>query len=104
MNLNIYFLGTPYRRADLKNTWSFDCMCPRCKDPTEYGSYVSAMQCDVCKCGYMLPLTPLNHKVKIYVIYFYHFYLHLVIESVNSVELFGGRAENVLINGQQNFA
>ena len=21
--------GTPYRRADLKNTWSFECICKR---------------------------------------------------------------------------
>ena len=57
------FYGTPYRRADLKNTWSFDCLCPRCKDRTEYGTYVSAMQCDNCKFGYILPIVPLNHKV-----------------------------------------
>ena len=34
-----------------------------CKDPTEYGTYVSAMVCDHCKCGYILPITALNFKV-----------------------------------------
>ena len=57
------FYGTPYRRADLKSTWSFECICPRCKDPTEYGSYVSAMLCERCTSGYILPITPLDFKV-----------------------------------------
>ena len=57
------FYGTPYRRADLKGTWSFDCVCSRCQDPTEYGTYVSAMICDACKFGHILPMQPTNYQV-----------------------------------------
>jgi len=56
------FYGTPYRRADLKSTWSFECICKRCQDPTENGSYVSAVICDTCKDGRLLPIKPLNFK------------------------------------------
>jgi len=56
------FYGTPYRRADLKNTWSFECLCSRCKDPTEYGSYVSAMLCEQCNHGYILPSKAMDFK------------------------------------------
>ena len=59
------FYGTPYRRADLKSTWSFECLCSRCKDPTEYGSYVSAMLCERCNTGYILPTKSLDFKVSI---------------------------------------
>ena len=55
------FYGTSYRRNDLKNTWNFDCCCPRCKDPTENGSFVSAVVCENCKFGYILPKNPLDY-------------------------------------------
>ena len=54
--------GTSYRRHDLKSTWSFDCLCKRCGDPTEMGTNISAVNCEECKFGYLLPLEPLNYS------------------------------------------
>ena len=56
--------GTGYRRLDLKNTWSFDCLCKRCSDPTESGTLVSAVICDKCKFGNMLPKVSTDYKSK----------------------------------------
>jgi len=56
------FYGTPYRRSDLKGTWSFECICKRCQDPTENETYVSAVICNTCKGGRLLPIKPLNFK------------------------------------------
>ena len=50
------FYGHQYRRNDLKSTWSFECTCPRCRDPTESGTLVSGVLCEECKDGYMLPV------------------------------------------------
>ncbi|TRY75492.1 hypothetical protein TCAL_08645 [Tigriopus californicus] len=47
--------GTSYRRRDLKGTWSFECICKRCQDPTESGTLVSGVFCDSCRDGYLLP-------------------------------------------------
>ena len=83
------FYGTPYRRADLKNTWSFDCLCPRCKDRTEYGTYVSAMQCDNCKFGYILPIVPLNHKVSsVNRVYFFNHFVLILMTSLQKLMLY----------------
>ena len=54
--------GTSYRRNDLKSTWSFDCLCKRCADPTEMDTYISAVNCEVCKFGYLLPIESLNYS------------------------------------------
>ena len=54
--------GTSYRRNDLKSTWSFDCLCKRCADPTEKGTNISAVNCEGCKFGYLLPIDPLNYS------------------------------------------
>lgn len=56
--------GTGYRRMDLKSTWSFDCICKRCSDPTESGTLVSAVICDKCKFGSMLPKVSTDYKSK----------------------------------------
>lgn len=37
--------GTQARREHLRATKYFDCVCKRCKDPTELGTYLSAMRC-----------------------------------------------------------
>lgn len=37
--------GTEARRQHLKDTKYFSCKCPRCSDPTELGTYLSAMKC-----------------------------------------------------------
>ena len=33
------------RRPVLRSKWYFDCVCARCEDPTECGSYLSALLC-----------------------------------------------------------
>ena len=38
--------GTVSRRLILKNKWHFECDCRRCKDPTEFGSLLSALTCE----------------------------------------------------------
>ena len=37
--------ATYARRPVLRAKWYFDCACDRCVDPTEYGSYLSALLC-----------------------------------------------------------
>ncbi|CAH1639287.1 unnamed protein product [Spodoptera littoralis] len=37
--------GTQARRQHLKDSKYFACKCPRCSDPTELGTYLSAMKC-----------------------------------------------------------
>ncbi|XP_060654179.1 SET domain-containing protein SmydA-8 [Drosophila nasuta] len=60
--------GTQMRQHHLRMTKHFSCRCPRCEDPTEYGSYVSAMRClgDVSKTcdGLQLPVEPLNEQTQ----------------------------------------
>ena len=56
--------GTQYRRSHLKDGWFFDCVCPRCRDPTEKGAMTSAFVCPANKCrgGALLPSDPLDPK------------------------------------------
>ena len=42
----------------------FDCKCPRCQDPTENGSLVSATRCLRCGEGTILPLDPLDRDAE----------------------------------------
>ena len=42
---------TLYRRPFLRRKWFFDCLCPRCLDPTELGSHLSSLVCVVRGCG-----------------------------------------------------
>lgn len=37
--------GTSNRRHYLAETKFFNCMCARCSDPTEFGTYFSALKC-----------------------------------------------------------
>ena len=55
-------METHCRRADIKHTWSFDCICHRCQDPTELGTMVSGVNCTSCKYGYLLPQAPLDYN------------------------------------------
>ena len=32
----------------LEDHWSFVCTCKRCQDPTELGTYASALRCFIC--------------------------------------------------------
>jgi len=57
-----HLFGTMYRRGDIKHTWSFDCICHRCRDPTELGTYVSGVNCEKCKYSYLLPVQPLDYN------------------------------------------
>ncbi|GLH02468.1 SET domain-containing protein SmydA-8, isoform A [Gryllus bimaculatus] len=41
--------GTIARRAHLKMSKCFDCVCRRCADPTEFGTYIGAISCSKCK-------------------------------------------------------
>ncbi|XP_053611002.1 SET domain-containing protein SmydA-8 isoform X2 [Plodia interpunctella] len=58
--------GTQARRQHLKDTKYFACRCLRCSDPTEFGTYLSAMKClgdgnQVCD-GIHLPEDPLDDE------------------------------------------
>ncbi|CAG4959972.1 unnamed protein product [Parnassius apollo] len=58
--------GTQARRQHLKDTKYFSCKCPRCSDPTELGTYLSAMKCfgdgtKPCN-GIHLPEDPLDDE------------------------------------------
>jgi len=52
-------IGTVSRRLILRNKWHFDCDCKRCADPTEFGSMLSAILCQDCEIGCVLPQEPL---------------------------------------------
>ncbi|XP_049546620.1 SET domain-containing protein SmydA-8 isoform X1 [Anopheles darlingi] len=56
--------GTQLRRQHLKANKCFDCKCERCADPTELGTFLSALRCmglDGEPCGgYQLPIDPLS--------------------------------------------
>ena len=54
------FYTTLQRRAILKRGKAFDCDCPRCSDPTEFGSYSSGIRCSSCRQGWALSTNPLD--------------------------------------------
>lgn len=60
--------GTPVRRQHLKDSKYFACKCPRCSDPTELGTYLSAMRClgdETNPCdGIHLPEDPLDDETE----------------------------------------
>lgn len=41
-------VGAPTRALMLEDHWSFICRCKRCLDPTELGTYASALRCFNC--------------------------------------------------------
>ncbi|RVE47333.1 hypothetical protein evm_008014 [Chilo suppressalis] len=41
-------LGTLDRRKLLRTIKCFDCDCDRCKDPTEFGTYIGSIYCSIC--------------------------------------------------------
>ncbi|XP_053685675.1 SET domain-containing protein SmydA-8 [Sabethes cyaneus] len=56
--------GTQQRRDHLRANKYFTCTCPRCADPTELGTYLSALKCmgddgNVCN-GFQLPVDALD--------------------------------------------
>jgi hypothetical protein len=60
--------GTQLRQQHLKDAKYFNCNCERCTDPTELGTYFSAMKClgvDEKGCdGIHLPENPLSDKTE----------------------------------------
>lgn len=51
-------LGQPQRAVSLGSVWCFECACARCSDPSEFGTYVSALKCQECAEGLLLPEQP----------------------------------------------
>nr|AEE61890.1 unknown [Dendroctonus ponderosae] len=61
--------GTQARREHLRETKYFSCKCLRCADPTELGTYLSALKCigtqDDEPCGgIQLPIDPLDDNTE----------------------------------------
>merc|ERR1712098_152316 len=54
-------LGSIVRRPPFRQLWNFDCTCPRCSDPTELGTYASALKCGDCV-GHLLPVQCLDYS------------------------------------------
>jgi hypothetical protein len=64
------FVGLPTieRRRELKKHLGIHCKCPRCKDPTEMGLFLSAIRCEEnltprgCSGGHYISSDPLNEN------------------------------------------
>ncbi|XP_063903884.1 SET domain-containing protein SmydA-8 isoform X2 [Zophobas morio] len=54
--------GTLERRAHLKISKHFDCLCQRCSDPTEFGTYVGSIVCIRCQDGKTISCDPLDRQ------------------------------------------
>ncbi|XP_049531229.1 SET domain-containing protein SmydA-8 isoform X1 [Anopheles darlingi] len=54
--------GTQHRIIHLCFSKHFLCICERCKDPTEFGTYLGALKCvrERCDEGRLLPVNPLK--------------------------------------------
>ena len=50
-----FMYGQLKRQKDITACWFFQCTCPRCTDPTELGSLMSAMKCLKCPDGKIVP-------------------------------------------------
>eukprot|EP00095_Tigriopus_kingsejongensis_P008719 maker-scaffold352_size199037-snap-gene-0.46 protein:Tk08719 transcript:maker-scaffold352_size199037-snap-gene-0.46-mRNA-1 annotation:"protein isoform a" len=55
--------NTMNRRAHLYMSKCFWCQCRRCRDPTEFGTYLSANSCNACG-GQVIPTQPLDNSAK----------------------------------------
>lgn len=49
------------RRHQLKEAKCFDCICLRCKDPTEMGTFASGIKCLSCTKGILIPIDSLEN-------------------------------------------
>ena len=49
-------LGNVQRQQKIRKNWYFDCSCARCSDPSELGTNLSGVVCEVCQ-GVLLPDT-----------------------------------------------
>ncbi|EFA08507.1 SET domain-containing protein SmydA-8 [Tribolium castaneum] len=52
--------STLKRREHLLENKFFECQCRRCSDPTELGTFTSALICPKCKDGFVLSSNPLD--------------------------------------------
>lgn len=52
--------STTMRRTQLRQNKCFDCVCRRCCDPTECGTYVGSLVCPRCKAAKMISNNPLD--------------------------------------------
>lgn len=55
-----FLKSTLKRREHLLENKFFECCCRRCADPTELGTYTSALICPKCKIGLVLSTKPLD--------------------------------------------
>merc|ERR1712223_552366 len=66
MEISVQYLSALYgnskRRKKIRDEWYFDCVCRRCSDPTERGSFISAVKCGTCMDGYLLPRNSLDYN------------------------------------------
>ncbi|TRY61875.1 hypothetical protein TCAL_03171 [Tigriopus californicus] len=55
--------STRSRRQNIKQSWCFDCHCPRCCDPSELGSELGTLHCPECNDteGYLRLIHPLAY-------------------------------------------
>ncbi|ODM98778.1 Protein msta, isoform A [Orchesella cincta] len=54
--------GTMERREVLQDHYFFSCVCKRCSDPTEFGTYFSSLKCQDCTSGFLLSENPLDNS------------------------------------------
>lgn len=52
--------STMQRRVYLRHSKCFDCLCQRCRDSTECGTYIGSSVCQRCKIAKLLPDDPLD--------------------------------------------
>lgn len=52
--------ATMQRRIYLRRSKCFDCMCQRCRDPTECATFIGSLICQRCKLAKLLPDDPLD--------------------------------------------
>ena len=52
--------STQRRRKHLKETKFFDCLCRRCRDPTELGTHLSSLVCQKCFRSFVVPEDPIK--------------------------------------------
>ncbi len=55
------FAGNLRRREEIRRFWSFECFCSRCRDPSEFGTRMSAVRClGGCQNGFLQPESTLE--------------------------------------------
>ncbi|XP_023323790.1 protein msta [Eurytemora carolleeae] len=54
-------IGTMPRRQKIRKNWFFSCICDRCADPTEKGTFLSGIICQSCQ-DIVLPANPLDYE------------------------------------------